>query len=249
MEKNEIKNKWKVKDKRFVAFLDILGFKDWISRSSHEEIYDKLSKISYIRLALEKLTDNYNSKNIDYRDINIVSFSDSIVIFSKDDSLENFKHFLFSVVFLFTNAIENGIPIKGGAAYGEVSLNKSEQIYFGQPIIDAYLIEEDVNYLCITLHNSLDKYIDDNWAEISNKEIDYLLFECKTPLKSGLIEHRNVDWFDALALTFKIDKDTYEREEVIKLIKSFRHTASGSPRRYIDNTLEVFAKKREISKI
>ena len=42
------KTKWIPTDKRFVAFLDLLGFKDKVMRSTHEEIYEELHKISLL---------------------------------------------------------------------------------------------------------------------------------------------------------------------------------------------------------
>ena len=41
-----LKSNWKTTDYRFVAFLDILGFKDSVMRNSHEDIYLKLSNIN-----------------------------------------------------------------------------------------------------------------------------------------------------------------------------------------------------------
>ncbi len=237
-----IKTKWEITDKRFVAYIDILGFKDWVARSTHEEIYEKLLVISDRKISLENLSKKEGiTKYIGNGDIYTVSFSDSIIIFSKNDDIENFGFFILTVGLFFENAIRHEIPMKGGVAYGKVSLNKSEQIYFGQAIIDAYLMEEDVNYFGITLHNSVDKYIDDNIEDIKNDNVNYRLFECKTPLKSGNIEHRNIDWFKMLNLP-SLSNDKIEQIE--KIIKSFKLTSSGSARRYVDNTLEVLKSKK-----
>ena len=253
-EKEFKKSNWKTTDKRFVAFLDILGFKDKVMRNTHNEIYDDLSKLSRVKSYLEQVASQTSEAEI-YQDadIYIVSFSDSIVIFSKNDDYENFEFFLISLRYFFSNAIAHKIAIKGGMAYGDISLNKKEQIYFGQPIIDAYLIEEDVNYFGVVAHNSIDKYIDENNSKIlTSKIIKQILFKGKTPLKCGKINHTNLDWF-AMPLNFeKKDVETEsdletdeEREQrkhkqVIYELEQFNLTVSGSARRYVDNTIELF---------
>lgn len=249
IKKTSTKTNWKPTDNRFVAFLDILGFKDLVSRNTHNQIYEQLSEISKIKKLLENLDPEVkSSQKIEDAEIYIVSFSDSIVIFSKNDSPNNFKYFLVAVRWLFAKTIENGIPLKGAIAHGEISLNKSEQIYFGQPIIDAYLIEEDVNYLGVVAHNSINKYIYENDKIIENSYINKILFDIKTPLKSGSIEHTNVNWFNKInfgdEVAKKIDVE-YKRKIATEIVKKFRLSSSGSPRRYVDNTLDVLNKIME----
>jgi len=246
MAKQRTKTNWVPTDNRFVAFFDILGFKDLVMRSSHSEIYEKLNGISKTKKWLENLANESDVQDkIGNGEIYTVSFSDSIVLFSKNDDFENFKFFLVAVRWLFAKAIENNTPMKGGIAYGEISLNKSEQIYFGQAIIDAYLIEEDVNYLGVTAHNSIDKYINDNEDSLDMEYIQALLFDCSTPLKCGKIEHKNVDWFRKLTVVEELEDQDEKTKAIEKVIKSFRMTSSGSPRKYVDNTLEVLKLRRK----
>ncbi|MEP2937499.1 MAG: hypothetical protein ABJM06_09195 [Gilvibacter sp.] len=228
MEKKKTTN-WLPTDKRFVAFIDILGFKDLVMRNSHSHIYELLSEISKLRNRIDNWTDKGAERFIN-SELYTVSFSDSIVIFSKSDSVDDFDLFTHGVKWLFAQAIEKSIPMKGALAYGEISLNKSSQIYFGQPIIDAYLLEEEVNYFGLVMHNSIEKYFNENKE---NSSSNYNLSELRTPLKCGVISHLNLLWFK--------EKDT----DFIKLknkIKDFQFNVSGSPRRYIDNTLSLIDK-------
>ena len=211
------KTNWKPTDNRFVAFLDILGFKDLVMRKSHEEIYQTLKLISESKGLVEEAANKLDI--VGDAEVYVVSFSDSIVIFSKNDNIENFKYFLLATRWLFTGAFEKQIPIKGAIAHGEISLNKTEQIYFGQPIIDAYLIEEDVNYMGVVAHNSIDEYI----SKINNKKdlnyINDILFEEKTPLKCGLLTHMNLNWFKIIKDEDKEDIDILHIKAKINLFK------------------------------
>ena len=224
MEKRKTIN-WLPTDNRFVAFIDILGFKDLVMRNSHSEIYRLLNEISKLRKLIENWEDTNDGRYIN-SEMYTVSFSDSIVIFSKSDSIEDFDLFIYSVKWLIQGAIERSIPLKGALAYGKISLNKSSQIYFGQPIIDAYLLEEEVNYFGVVAHHSIEKYYVDNIEKSSSKD---LLFETQTPLKYGKISHLNLLWFHHKEVNVKNLKNT---------IKKLQYNISGNPRRYVDKTLE-----------
>jgi len=243
----KIKTEWKITANRFVACLDILGFKDKVMRNTHHKIYEELKQLSSVRKILERdsgLEIDVNSE------VCIITFSDSIFLFSKNDSVEDFVHFLMSLAYLFYCAIKKfKIPIKGSIAYGEISVSKSEQLYFGQPIIDAYLLEEDVNYLGVVCHNTIDKFLNSEKEEILKSLRKFApyskhflgLVQCPTPLKSGQITHNNLEWF-GLELTGEDNQITEDD------LMSFYETVSGNARRYIDNTI-LFLKEYKNKKI
>lgn len=238
-EKDSIrKTNWKIKDNRFVAFFDLLGFKDKVMRHSHEIIYNELNELSEYRKLFETASQKTPFKELfKDADIHIVSFSDSIIIFSKNDSTANFELFTMSIMEIFIYAIKNKMAMKGGVSHGMVSMNKSKQIYFGQPIIDAYLVEEDVDFLGIVCHNSIDKYIKKN-ERIELFLIDGLYKFHKTPLKCGAINHFFIDYYCFLTR----DKIAIDKNDRVKLITAvlneFYETVSCNPRRYIDNTIK-----------
>jgi len=230
------KKSWNPTSKRFVCFLDIMGFKDMVMRNSHKEIYKLLTNLSKHRKTLEnagKLPENYDSDSL-----KTVSFSDSIVVFTKDDRPECFELMTYAVSWLFSQALKDGIPMKGAIAFGEMSVNISSQIFFGQPLIDAYLLEEEVKYYGISVHNTVEKYFADYNVKDEIKE-HYI--DCQTPLKSGKINHYNLDWITSLNLQ-KEEEETDEKKIALNLMSKQRRQTSGNPRKYIDNTVEMINK-------
>jgi hypothetical protein len=209
-------------------------------RKTHDEIYEELTKISKLKDLVEKNSLLKNKKRFFESDVYVVSFSDSIVIFSKNDTFENFEYFLVALRAIFSNSIRAKIALKGGFAHGEISLNKTSQIYFGQPIIDAYLIEEDVNYLGVVADSSIDQYLNSNKTLCDeSKIVNKLIFEEKTNLKSGKITHKNLDWFILTQRDYENLTPEKKIDNIVELINSFYCTVSGSPRRYVDNTKDV----------
>ena len=228
--KKNIESEWPIKGERYVAYLDILGFKDLVARKTHDEIYNKLKEISVTKQMLQNLHNEEDEKLKNFTKngrIKVVTFSDSIIIFSEKADEDNLKYFIFSVSFIIARAFDLGIPMKGSVTFGEVSLNFKNQIFFGQAIIDAYLLQEEVQYFGIVVHNSFENMANNT---VFNR-IHYI--EKKTPLKGGMIIHKNFNWF----MYLKTDNVINEKENIIKKIESFRLTTSGVTRKYIDNTL------------
>ena len=239
--KDNKKTPWKTTDMRFVAFLDILGFKELVMREPHRNIYKKLKRIADAKKVLKKAEDNPETCNmVGNGGIYTVTFSDSIGIFSENDNIKYFKPFIFTLRLLFIEAILSGLPLKGGIAYGKISLEKNEQTYFGQPIIDAHLMEEEVNYMGVIVH-SMEKYIENQRDKLDSKFIDKWFFECETPLKCGKIKHTNLNWFGS-----KFSENIPNNKNLVEnIIKVFRLSSSGYHRKYVDNTLEMLDKLDE----
>ena len=238
VKKEMTENKWKTTNNRFVSFLDIMGFKDLVSRNSHEYVYKMMAKLSDARRHIEKtLTSSDIDKKYIDKDLYTTSFSDSIILFSADDTPESLEVILAATVFVISEAMANSIPIKGSIAHGEISVNKNEQIYFGQPIIDAYLLQEEVNYYGSVFHNSIDKYFA---AKLKKPEeaVKALFFEVETPLKSGFSMHKNLNWFRFIYMQQKND-NSLGLIEFNRIMNQLRTMVSGAPRKYIDNTIKV----------
>jgi len=233
-ELKKLEKNWLPTAERFVVFIDLLGFKDLVLRNSHEKVYSIMSELSNLKEDLQEITGGNENLDPKYHDKELytTSFSDSIIIFSKDDSPESLNIISVTAAVLIAEAIEKQIPMKGAIAHGLISVNKGKQIYFGQPIIDAYLIQEELSYFGIVAHNSIDHYL-------QNNRIDPLILshfkDIKTPFKYGSITHNNINWFES------ISSDTKKRKIIFySYMNGLKKSTSGLPRRYVDNTIEVF---------
>lgn len=223
---------WVVTAKRFVVFIDIMGFKDYVSRHSHQEVYDMMASLSATTESIESYLQQEKVKvKYDNKKIYTASFSDSIILFSEDDTQKSFDLITMAACFIFAEAIPALIPLKGAMAHGMTSVDKGKQIYFGQSLIDAFLLQEEVNYYGIVLHNSVERHLAALDSIPGRRYLDI-----KTPLKSGSIHHTNLNWFYTLPIKSK-DKIDIAFKSAIKKLKTI---TSGAPRKYIDNTEDVF---------
>ncbi|MFR9543268.1 MAG: hypothetical protein SNH27_14580 [Rikenellaceae bacterium] len=235
---------WKITDNRFVAFLDIMGFKDMVMRKSHEEVLNDLEKLNSVKNKIKEIEDLGES-------IYITIFSDSVVVFSKDDTENVFIKFTNAVQILLAGSLVRGLPIKGSIAHGEISVNIGDSIFFGQPLIDAYALEEELCLYGVAFHNTTEKYLKDtrHFNDVRAKSfLNNYVYQDKLKLKHGDITHYNLNWY----VQVPSYKEVYPSMnlDINVLLSNFYNTVSGAPRRYVDNTIEMYERykkqKREV---
>lgn len=217
-------NEWNVKTKRYVAFLDILGFKDYVMRNSIHAVYSRLKALNALRP--EEDDPDYESETS--RRIKFYNFSDSIFIFSKDDEFLSLRHFLTYVKRVMRMALRKRIPLKGAIAFGNIAVDLSQNVFCGQPIIDAYMLEEDLQYMGVVFHHTFEN----EYFKLSDTQINRVsewIKEVPTPFKYGKRIHLNLDFRKAGSTTY----------DFAEHVENQRFYSSGDARKYIDNTLDM----------
>ncbi len=214
---------------RFVAFLDILGFKDIVNSEKHIAIYKKLSNIIDIIERQIKLFENKS----DWKHIKLhyKIFSDSIILITEEGTEEALYLLIFVIRSVIGNSLSKKIPIKGAIAFGEMSIDINKSIFFGKPLINSYLLQEDLKYYGVVMHHTIDNFL---YRIRNDQEFDYneLLFYTKTPFNKEKINYNNVNWYK------RFEQSIIKSEDDFRL-NDFYNTVSGSARIYVDNTLEM----------
>lgn len=208
---------------RYVVFLDIMGFKDRVARTGHDELLSLLNKFN------SDIT-NYIRK---YKgSLELSQFSDSIVLFSSDDSESSLKTLAEITSGIMQTALMQPVPIpmKGAISRGRVTCDIPKQLFFGQSLIDAYLLEESVNYYGVLVHHTAERSVIDLNGD--------LFKDVCAPLKCGQVSHYELSWYLYSEEGAERDK---QLDKVRNALKDIRCTVSDAPRKYIDNTLRVIS--------
>lgn len=210
---SKVNNDLSITTERYIVFLDIMGFKDRVARTKHEDL---LSMLNDFNQSISRHILKHKEQGI-----RLSQFSDSILIYSSDNSRNSLQIISEVSSEVMATAISLGIPLKGAIAKGIITCDTSKQLYFGQALIDAYLLEENVKYYGILAHSSVE-------ADIKDMEKNgFTLFrDIEAPLKSGTVSHYEICWYN---------NDQTAEENLRKI----RETVSGDPRKYIDNSLKV----------
>jgi hypothetical protein len=221
---------WKIDNIRFIGFMDIMGFKDLVTRKSHDEVKYILNTMVSLNKSLESVFGKQKVKVEDQSKsesrIRSVTFSDSIMFISQDDSLEDFIQISFALSIFQEASLQRGAPTKGAMSLGMLTADFENSIFFGQPLIDAYLLQDQLKYYGIIADNKIEEYIINKNRQLKQNEpkVDRAFIKLKTPFKSGSITHYN------------LHLDSVSQEQFEDLYKN----VSGEPRKYVDNTIEMF---------
>lgn len=218
-------NDWPVTTHRYVAYIDIMGFKDMITRLSHNEVYEMMKKIDDIKNHMESVDWVESNSKL----VKTTTYSDSIIVYSKDSSYESFDFLVSTISGLTNNLFVEGIPFKGAFAFGMMTLDTEKSIFFGQPLIDAYLLQEEIYFYGVLFHATVE-------TEIENNNLNWPPFiePYLCNLKAGTANHRTI--YPLYAKQKDDEKYNKNYEELIKGINKLRLKTSGHLRQYIDNT-------------
>ena len=223
---------WSVDNERFIAFVDIMGFKDLVARKKHDEIKVMLTELitytnSYVD-SMRIVNHVYNEKEVKEVRLRNVIFSDSIIFITQDKSAEDFFLLSLTLALFQKTSLEMGIPTKGAVSCGQLTADFDLSLFFGQPLIDAYLLQEQLYYYGIIADHFVESFI----LELTNKKTEKekmalnAFIRLPTPLKKCQVTHYNL-----MLRTINAGK-----------VKDLYKTVSGEVRRYVDNTIEMLDK-------
>jgi hypothetical protein len=221
--------KWDITDNRYVAYIDIMGFKDLVARSKHEDIYGMMKKIAISK----KINSSVNWGHVNSNLISTTMYSDSIMLYSKDGSYESLYSLICATSSLISDLFMEGIPHKGSLAYGIMTLDSKQSIFFGQPLIDSFLLQEELYFYGIVVHATVEEKIN-SFKESKKKFVFVKDYSCY--FKNG--NSKNLVVYPMLAdSAVRTLKDSKEEVAIFdNSIRKLRNRTSGQLRKYIDNT-------------
>lgn len=122
----------------YVAYIDILGFKNYINNNDFESVSKLFSNIQNIR----ETALHFFGRNAGKETITINVISDSIIISVPKTTTNSFFLLLFITnEFVFTILLEHNLLCRGAIVEGE--FYAKENIAFGPAFVEAYLLENE----------------------------------------------------------------------------------------------------------
>ena len=136
----------------FVGVFDVLGFKARLQRVPLPRLvedYKRLLDAKQWAATIPVL----GAQGAELWTVGTTVFSDTVVIWC-DDGKEQVDTFLAACSVFVAAAIDAGWPMRGGVAYGSVVMSRRQRIFVGQPIVDAYLLEQSQQWVGAAVHQS-----------------------------------------------------------------------------------------------
>ena len=171
---------WELNCKRFVAFIDMAGFKAMVHNEEATKIATILGEFKYIA---DKECEEYGKVGMLYT----IAISDSIILISKDDSEDSFSCFCQSLGAVFNNTLTFKL-MTAAVAFGEMYVDRTNMIFFGEPYNIAYSLQEQMNYYGVLCDDSMSEYLKTRELSTHNAIFYKRLFIEK--------ERLNFKWFD-----------------------------------------------------
>ena len=188
---------------RFVAHLDILGMSAIVEKDP-DEAWGMLSDLVAVRdrvgaYAMEFLDTKEIVKAVDVAAA--VTFSDTIILFSKGSTNTELRALLILVTELLHKAMCSCVPLRAGIARGKFFVNVEKSMYAGPALIEAYRAGESGQWLGICLGKSVEKQA---LALNMRSGHSQLAIEWQVPTKSGFDKRLVVNWPAVFAHDFKV---------------------------------------------
>jgi hypothetical protein len=131
-------------EEKYVAFLDILGFREMVNKNDTELINRYLNIVQH---GIKSAKDTYfNGKKLKIESIII---SDSILLSvdknsDTEESLKNLLYLCMSVGIMQSLLLLNGIWLRGGISFGKAYFSQTDNQIIGPAYISAYDIENKI---------------------------------------------------------------------------------------------------------
>ena len=174
-------------EQRYIAFIDILGFKEIIRRSSSNQPEELSSIVKALMIDPSRLADDYEGTvDSEKKDLRFNTFSD-FVVFSCAETPEGLDLLIFLVWGLMRDWLSKRYVSRGAVTKGQV-MHRSGQgdtpgMVFGPAFVEAYLLEQEVaDYPRVVLSKEVRKDCERFRRERSSDElraIHQLIRQCE----------------------------------------------------------------------
>lgn len=235
-------------EKRLVAFIDILGFRELVKKSEHnpailENLYQAINylknweKPDSWNLSTIEIEEDAQKKGVSLFTINDKSnctcFSDSIVVSVRvaDSDINAIFSTLVANISLFgANIIQNGILIRGAITIGNL-IHKDNGIIIGQGLIDAYNLESKL--ACFPRIIISDNLIKELNYPLSAKRERYPYHQYLVRDNDGCVGFHQLKYFEVVQSWTEMKDDILKtslnniRKEIIKGLDSTFETPSA----------------------
>lgn len=226
---------WKITDNRIVLYLDIMGFKELVQKSNPERLYDHLKEAISFASTMQAMgyADLDRAGIKDRPRIKSQVFSDSIVFVSEGTSVADVSVITKGAKWISMVLFQYHIMFRGAIAVGNMTYDDENSIFFGQPLIDAYQLEQQLDQFGIVAHNTYEYLLKRTYKDEECKDSlqDFMPYPIRTD--RGPAKHLLLDWI-------KFAEDVHGKKFHEEIYSILSCQMSGGPRHYLDNTLAFF---------
>jgi len=193
----------------FLAYFDYLGYADFIDRNKPEQQIQVINRnhrdIENALAKQKKVPSPYGGFMADLREakVNCTVFSDTVIFWVKDNSIEALKE-LLEVSYIYNwSCIDFFFPVRGAIVFGEFEEYKLDYTndvgatygvssIFGKGLVNAYRKAESQDWAGTIVDSSIVNFLTENHID-PNEFLSPFAKQYQVPYKNGYV-HPNTEW-------------------------------------------------------
>ncbi|WP_418497616.1 hypothetical protein [Flagellimonas sp.] len=227
--------KWKITDNRIILYLDIMGFKDLVQNINPNILHKYLKDAILFASQMKHMgyADLERAGFKKFPEIKSQVFSDSIVFATEGITTADIYTITKGAKWVSSVLFQHHITFRGSIAVGNMTYDDDSSIFFGQPLIDAYILEQQLDLFGIVAHHSFEYLLKSSFKRKNCEDSlqDYVPYPIRTT--KGKANHLILDW---IKFAEEIHGDTFH-EQIYSILSC---QMSGGPKHYLDNTYSFF---------
>ncbi|BCA93817.1 hypothetical protein TUM19329_01780 [Legionella antarctica] len=246
---------------KFIAFLDILGFSEFIKNNEHRTAIEKyqcmirpMIDLSLTETAeqitkdsswIEEVSKSDNYDNLEPKFDNVIlqcgAMSDSVLLSTPDNTLRSLIILLATVRNLMAKLFFLGFPLRGAITSGWVTIdnqtpsspNLNHHLAIGKPIVEAVDLEKKQKWSGCALHLSVTDCIGPAIVKLDPTLIT--LYE--VPLKDGVKLMPVVNWLNGIS---DDEKNKFNDNSIASKFEMHNKKITEKEQDIIKNTISFF---------
>ncbi len=208
-----------------------MGFKERVKSTDFSDLQNQFNDLcSKLKNRISPLT---TGEHLVY-----YQFSDSIVLTTDEATPKGLNLIIRAGATIMKESMKEKFPINGAIAKGKFSCDTEKNIFFGQALVDAYLLQSTLFYYGLAVHPNVDVDIKKFMSRPNEqyKKTSKLIFPIPIPLKGGSALYYNINW-NLLGANNDIKDTTRDAQRLLNDLE--KGTTIGNPRIYIENTRQI----------
>lgn len=140
---------------RWFAYLDLLGFTNLVRTRAIEDVLPVYAE------ALKRMR---TACKLGKGEVGLLNswFSDTFIIYSRSDSLEDFAHVESAARIFFQLLLINEIPVRGCISHGKLYSQAKKNVFVGPALIEAHQYGEALDWVGFCLAPSVEEKLKDD---------------------------------------------------------------------------------------
>lgn len=182
-----------IEHQRFVVHIDVLGMSTLVAKDP-ELAWNLLSRLVEARKDAHttSLTFLDTAETVATpQHVHAVTFSDTIVLFSRGANLNDLRTILVMATQLLSRALHLCVPVRVGVAVGTFFFNLDESMYAGPALIEAYHLGESAQWIGIVTSQEVYRRAIEAHLQSGTSDV---VFPAEIPVDGGAQPGYAVNW-------------------------------------------------------